>query len=121
MLLALIAIVFITWLVFGYFTYGGWVAKQFELDDTRETPATPVMRQLLELGAHVRLHDQWIADYELDHEVARVDLTVDEVSTADVVVVLTDHDTVDYQLVADHASAVFDARHVVVGENVEYL
>ena len=39
MLLALIAIVFITWLVFGYFTYGGWVAKQFELDDSRETPA----------------------------------------------------------------------------------
>ncbi len=41
-MLVLIAIVFITWLIFGYFTYGGWVAKQFELDDTRETPANKI-------------------------------------------------------------------------------
>lgn len=38
-MLALIAIVFLTWLVFGYFSYGRWVTKQFELDDSRETPA----------------------------------------------------------------------------------
>ncbi len=41
-MLTAIAIVFIVWLVFGYFTYGGWVAKQFELDDSRETPANKV-------------------------------------------------------------------------------
>lgn len=41
-MLAVIAIVFLTWLVFGYFSYGKWVAKQFELDDTRETPANKV-------------------------------------------------------------------------------
>ena len=41
-MLALIAIVFLFWLVFGYFTYGRWVAKQFELDDSRETPANEV-------------------------------------------------------------------------------
>lgn len=41
-MLALIAIVFLSWLVFGYFSYGRWVAKQFELDDSRETPANKV-------------------------------------------------------------------------------
>ncbi len=41
-MLALIAIVFLTWLVFGYFSYGRWVSKQFELDDERETPANKV-------------------------------------------------------------------------------
>jgi carbon starvation protein len=41
-MLALIAIVFLTWLVFGYFSYGKWVAKQFELDDARETPANRI-------------------------------------------------------------------------------
>lgn len=40
--LALIAVVFITWLVFGYFAYGKWVSKQFILDDSRETPANRV-------------------------------------------------------------------------------
>lgn len=41
-MLAIIAIVFLTWLVFGYFSYGKWVAKQFELDDERETPANKI-------------------------------------------------------------------------------
>ena len=41
-MLAIIAVVFLSWLVFGYFAYGRWVAKQFELDDSRETPANKV-------------------------------------------------------------------------------
>ncbi len=41
-MLTLLAIVFLFWLVFGYFAYGRWIAKQFTLDDTRETPANAV-------------------------------------------------------------------------------
>ena len=41
-MLAAIAIIFLSWLVFGYFSYGRWVAKQFELDDSRETPANKI-------------------------------------------------------------------------------
>lgn len=38
-MLTLLALLFIAWLVIGYFGYGRWVAKQFKLDDSRETPA----------------------------------------------------------------------------------
>jgi carbon starvation protein len=38
-MLTLLAVLFIAWLVIGYFGYGRWVAKQFKLDDARETPA----------------------------------------------------------------------------------
>lgn len=38
-MLTLLAVVFLSWLVFGYFGYGRWIAKQFQLDDTRPTPA----------------------------------------------------------------------------------
>ncbi|MCA1622593.1 MAG: carbon starvation protein A [Acidobacteria bacterium] len=41
-MLTLLAIVFLSWLVFGYFAYGRWIAKQFNLDDSRETPANRV-------------------------------------------------------------------------------
>ncbi len=41
-MLALLAIVFLVWLVFGYFAYGRWIAKQFRLDDERETPANKI-------------------------------------------------------------------------------
>lgn len=41
-MLAVLAIVFLVWLVFGYFAYGRWITKQFNLDDSRETPANKV-------------------------------------------------------------------------------
>jgi len=41
-MLTLLAIVFLLWLVFGYFAYGRWIEKQFKLDNSRETPANTV-------------------------------------------------------------------------------
>jgi len=41
-MLPLLAIVFLSWLVFGYFAYGRWIAKQFSLDDSHETPANKI-------------------------------------------------------------------------------
>lgn len=41
-MLTLLALGFIVWLVFGYFAYGRWVARQFRLDDSRETPANKI-------------------------------------------------------------------------------
>jgi carbon starvation protein len=41
-MLALLAVVFLTWLVFGYFAYGHWIAKQFSLSDERITPANKI-------------------------------------------------------------------------------
>ena len=38
-MLTILAVVFLVWLVFGYFGYGRWIAKQFVLDDRRPTPA----------------------------------------------------------------------------------
>ncbi len=36
-MLTLLAIGFVAWLVFGYFAYGRWITKQFQLDDSRTT------------------------------------------------------------------------------------
>ncbi|MDM7923603.1 MAG: carbon starvation CstA family protein, partial [Pyrinomonadaceae bacterium] len=41
-MLTLLAVVFLGWLVFGYFAYGRWISRQFKLDDSRETPAVKV-------------------------------------------------------------------------------
>ena len=41
-MLAALAIVFLFWLVVGYLAYGRWIARQFKLDDTRETPANKI-------------------------------------------------------------------------------
>lgn len=89
-------------------------------NDARETPSTAVIEGLSALGADVRLHDTWVGPDYLEH-VARVDLTSQELEAADVVVLLTDHDDVNYELVVASSAAVFDTRHRLKGDNVEYL
>ncbi len=97
------------------------VAYKKNSADARETPATGVIKGLLDMGADVRIYDPHVVNYELDDLTTRVELTVDEISKADAVVLITDHDDVDYALVAENADYIFDARHRLEGENVESI
>jgi UDP-N-acetyl-D-glucosamine dehydrogenase len=94
--------------------------------DMRESPAIGVAQRLVRLGAEVRYVDDHIPDLkdsalDLAGQFVRAHLTVEELLTADAVVVLTDHDDIDYELVTKHARYVFDTRHRCRGDVVEYL
>jgi UDP-N-acetyl-D-glucosamine dehydrogenase len=97
------------------------LAYKANSNDARETPATGVITGLLGLGAEVRAHDPLVGDYELDGRIARVPLSAEELASAHAVVLLTDHDDVDYELVRARASYIFDARHRITGPQVEHL
>jgi UDP-N-acetyl-D-glucosamine dehydrogenase len=51
----------------------------------------------------------------------RVELTEEEVAAADAVILLTDHDTFDLDMVGATGTLVLDTRHRMTGPNVEYL
>ncbi|MGQ0764094.1 MAG: nucleotide sugar dehydrogenase [Gemmatimonadota bacterium] len=88
------------------------VAYKKDIDDMRESPALDVMRLLEQRGADVRYHDPFVPRFrENGHEFSGVDLSPAELSGADAVVIVTDHSTVDYQLVLDHAILVIDTRN----------
>ncbi len=91
--------------------------------DARESPAVRVAERLIELGADVRAVDPHLIEAPRLHErVAIVELTGEELTAADVVVVLTDHDAFDYALVREHARHVLDCRNRVgARHNVEVL
>jgi UDP-N-acetyl-D-glucosamine dehydrogenase len=89
--------------------------------DAREAPAAEIARQLHALGVDVRAADPHVAHRWTDPFVARVDLTSDELSNADAVVLITDHDDFDYDLVRRHARYVLDTRHRLDGPRVEHL
>ena len=58
----------------------------------------------------------------MDSRVARVQATREEIAAADAVVLLTDHDAFDYEMIADAAKVVLDTRHRLrAGDYVEYL
>jgi UDP-N-acetyl-D-glucosamine dehydrogenase len=89
--------------------------------DARESPALAVAQRLIAAGADVRAVDSHV-DHEVDPRITRVDCDVDEIRSADIVVLLTDHDNLDLDAVAEHAPLVLDTRHrVAAGEQVEYL
>jgi len=91
--------------------------------DDRESPSTKVIELLLQLKADVAVCDPHV-DPARSHATAsatRVELTGEEVASADAVVILVDHDGFDLDLVAAHATYVLDTRRCMSGPNVEYL
>ena len=89
--------------------------------DARESPAIVVAEQLMALGAEVRAADPHVVeDLGLDG-VKRVEATAEEISCADLVVLLTDHDEFDLDAVRRDARLIFDTRHRVPGKAVECL
>ena len=90
-------------------------------NDARETPSTAVINGLVELGADVRVADAHVGAHPIDAIVSRVNLDRSELEAADVVVIVTDHDDVDYEFVGSVASYVFDTRNRMSGPTVESL
>jgi len=79
--------------------------------DARESPAIRVAELLLDLGADVLAADPHVVEpIPVDRRLVRVDLSRDELAAADAVVVLTDHDGFDWDLVASAAPFVLDCR-----------
>jgi UDP-N-acetyl-D-glucosamine dehydrogenase len=89
--------------------------------DARESPATRVVHLLIALGAQVWAVDGYVSAEHLADEVPRMRLSVDAVRAADAVVLLTDHDDVNYQLVEREARWILDCRNRMSGANVELL
>ena len=90
------------------------VAYKANVNDVRESPAIKVMQLLQELGAAVEYHDPRIPLLEVCGQptLESVPLTTDRIRSADVVLVLTDHEGVDYAKVGELAKLIVDSRNV---------
>jgi UDP-N-acetyl-D-glucosamine dehydrogenase len=90
--------------------------------DARESPAARVVTLLADMGAQVRGADPFVVEgHGLDSRMVRVELTEQEVAAADAVVLLTDHDVFDLEMVGATARLALDCRHRMSGANVEHL
>jgi UDP-N-acetyl-D-glucosamine dehydrogenase len=94
------------------------VAYKRDIDDIRESPALDVMHVLHQRGARVSYSDPYVPtlrarDWPGGHDLTSVPLTRDALESYDCTVVLTDHRTVDYRLVAGAAPLVVDTRNAI--------
>jgi UDP-N-acetyl-D-glucosamine dehydrogenase len=89
--------------------------------DARESPARQVARLLASLGAQVSVADDHVSTESVPGETKRVTMSEDVVRESDAVVILTDHDDIDYELIEREARWVLDCRNRLSGGRVESL
>jgi len=88
------------------------VAYKADVSDVRESPALDITKLLLERGADVRYHDPHVSEMRLDGlSLKSVDLSDEQLSGADLVVILTDHTSIDYGRVVRLSHRVYDTRN----------
>jgi UDP-N-acetyl-D-glucosamine dehydrogenase len=88
------------------------VAYKKDIDDMRESPALDVIRLLEDQGAKVSYHDPHVPRFSEDgHKHESVELTDKELTSADAVVIVTDHTAVDYQRVVRLSRVIVDTRN----------
>ncbi|MCS0497074.1 nucleotide sugar dehydrogenase [Ancylobacter sp. MQZ15Z-1] len=93
-------------------------AYKKNVDDVRESPALKLMELIDERGGLCEFHDPFVAALPPTRRHQRlsgkrsIDLTPEGIAGFDAVLVATDHDEVDYALVAAHARVLVDTRNV---------
>jgi UDP-N-acetyl-D-glucosamine dehydrogenase len=98
------------------------VAFKRDIDDARNSPAERVVELLLAREAKVQYHDPYVPHFRVgdsvflpkQEELDSVPLTSAQIADNDVVVIVTGHRVVDYQMVADNAKLIVDTANAMV-------
>ncbi|NEK59053.1 nucleotide sugar dehydrogenase [Geodermatophilus sabuli] len=89
--------------------------------DARQSPALVVARRLQLLGARLSAIDPLVDPALVPAGVDLVEGTADQIAAADLVIVLTDHDDLPWDVLERHADHVLDTRNRVRAEAVDRL
>src|SRR5437763_8438998 len=100
------------------------VAYKKDVDDVRESPALSIIDRLRSKGCDVRYHDPFVREVRFEdthtgvnrEPLASVELSDQELKSADCVVIVTNHTDIDYKQVIDQATLVVDTRNALNGD-----
>jgi UDP-N-acetyl-D-glucosamine dehydrogenase len=90
------------------------IAYKKNVDDMRESPSVMLMEKLRDLGAEVSYSDPHLPVFpkmrEHHFELLSIPLTAENLSAYDCVLLATDHDKFDYELIKQNAKLIIDSR-----------
>ena len=96
-------------------------AYKKDVDDDRESPSYKLMEILQDKGAEISYNDPHIpklhAGRKYDFDLSCTDLTADNLSAADCILVATDHTAYDYDFILEHSRLIVDTRNVFSGKD----
>src|SRR5438552_13202118 len=89
------------------------VAYKKDVGDVRESPALDVIKLLADRGAEIEYNDPYASEIALDggRRYRSTLLTREALRRADIVVIVTDHTTYDYDFIVRNAACVLDTRN----------
>lgn len=93
------------------------LAYKPNVNDDRESPAWRILDLLGQKGAAISYHDPYIPrtaptrkyDFQLESEA----LTPENIAAKDLIIIVTDHDNIDYELLAAHGRLIVDTRNAL--------
>jgi len=95
------------------------IAYKKNVDDMRESPSVELMSLLRAKGAHVAYSDPHVPTFprmrRYAFDLASVDLTPEALASYDLVLLATDHDKFDYEVIEKHAKLIVDTRGRYLG------
>ena len=90
------------------------IAYKKNVDDMRESPSVELMELLQAKGADVAFSDPFFQRFPAMRkhrfDLQSVELTAESVASFDVVLLATDHDAFDYELISSHSQLLIDSR-----------
>jgi UDP-N-acetyl-D-glucosamine dehydrogenase len=90
------------------------VAYKKNVDDIRETPAFRIIELLQEKKAKVDYHDPYVQQLhqtrDYNFQMSSIDLSAETLAGYDLVMLTTDHDVFDYDLILQNAKCIVDTR-----------
>ncbi|MDD5019902.1 MAG: nucleotide sugar dehydrogenase [Candidatus Omnitrophica bacterium] len=98
------------------------VAYKKNVSDYRESPAFEVMEGLLRKGARVSYSDPYVPSFQNTHlKMKSEKLAPAALKKADAVVIITDHDDFDHELIVKNARLVVDTRNAIKARSAKVV
>lgn len=95
------------------------MAYKKNVSDVRESPSLHIMNALLQRGAEIDFHDSHVKvvpqtrEHQSLRDLESVELGKDMLQDYDAVLILTDHDEIDYALICEHSKVIVDTRNAI--------
>lgn len=93
------------------------LAYKKNVDDMRESPSLTLLESLMSVGANVDYHDPYFPEIPKSREhldlmgMRSIEISPEALEKYDAVLIATDHDNVDYRMIANHSRLVLDTRN----------
>lgn len=96
------------------------IAYKKNVDDVRESPSVLLMEKLREEGAVVSYSDPHVARFPKmrahSFDLESIDITIDNLKEFDCIIIATNHDRFNYDLILENSSMIIDTRGVYRGK-----